>query len=135
MSREDIEVWSDDDVLTGEIMVCFLICLLAYKQYCLPSAPQCLGPGLHPDYCDPQKPPPWGWKANPPSIDPRTDLVRHEYGRRMGEVNVWFMKGDIALHGWTYKPLKGYEKGMLKMLKGKNWIPPKWLEQYADKGV
>jgi hypothetical protein len=49
----------------------------------------------------------------------------------MGEVNVWFMKGDIALHGWTYKPLEGYEKGMKKKLR-RQWKPPKWLKEYAD---
>ncbi|KAK8847330.1 hypothetical protein IAR55_005187 [Kwoniella newhampshirensis] len=133
MSRQDIEASWDDDVLTGEIM------------YCLPSAPRCRLPHGHdsdtgspltiqslPDYCDPHKPPPWGYQAAPPSRDPRTALVRYDFGRRMGDKDVWFVKGDVARHSFWFKFPEWYEKEWRQRIKGKMWKPPKWLKQYAD---
>ncbi|KAK4685573.1 hypothetical protein P7C73_g4576, partial [Tremellales sp. Uapishka_1] len=122
MPREEIETWWDDDVLTGELL------------FCLPPAPQCRGPlDTLPPYCDPRRPPPWGWRCPPSSPDPRTGLIRHDFLRRMGDKYVWFIKGDLARHSYWFKPLEGYEAEWRERIQGKIWTPPGWLKRYADK--
>ncbi|WWD21417.1 hypothetical protein CI109_105902 [Kwoniella shandongensis] len=131
MPRGDIEWSYDDDVLTGEIM------------FDLPSGPQCRRQSSHdssnvellPDYCDPHRPPPWGWTSSPLSPDPRTDLVRYDFVRRMGDKDVWFVKGDVARHSWFFKFPEGWEKEWKKNIKGKMWKPPKWFERFADPAI
>ncbi|ORY27905.1 hypothetical protein BCR39DRAFT_588985 [Naematelia encephala] len=135
MTRQEIETWWDDDVLTGELM------------FCLPPAPHCREPNrsslsLHhsteeslPEYCDPRAPPPWGWLAPPPSPDPRTNLIRYDFLRRMGDEVIWFIKGDVARHSWWFKFLERYEKEWKTRIKGKMWTPPKWLERYVDRNA
>ncbi|KAL7418343.1 hypothetical protein Q5752_006801 [Cryptotrichosporon argae] len=122
MSREEIEVWWDDDVLTGEIM------------FCLPSAPHCR-PHPHapqPAFCDPRAPPPLGWYAPPPDPDPRTGLRRHDFGRRMGDRDVWFLKNDVATHSWFFKSDDGYETEWVRTVKGRRWVVPAWLKEFKE---
>ncbi|RSH91486.1 hypothetical protein EHS25_009785 [Saitozyma podzolica] len=127
MSRQEIEAWWDDDVLTGELM------------FCLPPAPHCRPQSLAnhilhplPAYCDPRLPPPWGYTAPPPNPDPRTDLIRYDLLRRMGDKAVWFVKGDVARHSWWFKFNEEYEKEWEARIKGSMWSPPDWLERFAE---
>jgi hypothetical protein len=167
MTRHDIEISHDDDVLTGEVMVSvcrspsapFLYVRQRLRlkttagvdadmlpQFCLPPAPHCrqsshtsspADTSLHspeplPSYCDPHEPPPWGYLAPAPARDPRTGLIRHDFLRHMGDRDVWFIQGDVALHSWYFKSLEGYEAEWEKHIKGKMWAPPAWLKAYSD---
>ncbi|WWC88105.1 uncharacterized protein L201_003009 [Kwoniella dendrophila CBS 6074] len=129
MSRQEIEAWWDDDVLTGEIM------------FCLPSGPWCQSSSrstdssaskYSPAYCDPHKPPFYGYGSNPPDLDRRTGLIRYDYVRHMGDENVRIVKGDIGIHGGSMKPPEGWEKEYMARVEGKIWQPPSWMHKFAE---
>lgn len=138
MSREEIEIGWDDDVLTGELMVSLigLGSTLSDAQYHLPPAPICRH-SSHPDkaelpeWCDSNKPPRWGWDSAPPAYDRRSGLRRHDYLRRMGDPRVWWVSGDVAMHHGSYKSLEGWEEQWRRAVEGSRWTPPAGLVRYA----
>ena len=143
MSRQDIETWYDDDVLTGELMVSprrwfhDSYCPLLIAQFDLPSAPHCQVSDSTPlsslpAYCDPHEPPPWGYAPPPPAHDPRTGLYRYDYLRRMGDPARIIVKGDVAMHSWFFKQPGPYEKEWNRKSKGKMWNPPQWVWDLAE---
>jgi hypothetical protein len=156
MTREAIETPWDEDVLMGELIVSTtrsasdlprplrVTQTLAHfhvrAQFCLPSAPDCrkhppysgISDDPLPAYCDPNAPPPWGYLPPPPSLDPRTHLVRYDFLLRMSDKGVWWASGEVARHSKWFKPLDGYEREWESRIKGKVWEPPTWLELYAD---
>lgn len=138
MSHDDIKASWDDDVLTGELMVCSPFSLLALTpQFGLPSAPHCRPPASDPNatlpsYCDVHAPPPNGYLYPPLAEDPRTGLIRHDWLRRLGDPAVWFVSGDLGWHGWWLKFHEHYERVWRTTVQGRVWSPPAWLEAYAD---
>ena len=151
MSRKQIEDQHDDDVLTGEVMVGLPQRTISadLPQFGLPSGLQCRPPhhplaqpyrynasdGL-PSYCDPHRAPPWGWLPPPPSPDPRTGLIRHDYLRDMGDPS-WPLtrQSKVCTHGWAWKWVEPYERESLRRAEAGLWKVPKWLEQFADPDV
>ena len=111
------------------------IASLTRGQYGLPSAPHCHTTGNdhdHPSrvHCDPHEPPPWGYLPAPPSPDPRTGLIWHDFLRHVGWRGLWWITGDIGRH--PYKSDALYLKEWHERIEGHMWRPPKWLESLAD---
>ena len=112
------------------------ISTVSYSQYTLPSAPQCqVHPNASSIRCDPYIPPYWGYLAPPPSPDPRTGLIRHDLGRRMGDPGWWWTRGDIARHQKAFKLDEAYLREWRDRIEGCMWDRPEWMEQLAGRAL
>lgn len=138
MSRPSIDWPRDDDVLTGEIMVRHIspfdrMIGTDSLQASLPSGPQCDSKETKDTpLCDPRTPPSSDGWLMPPPIDPRTDLIRYDLWRRIGNHEVWFLKCDIAVHGGIYKSVSGWEEGWRLRADGVIWDPPPSFRRYGE---
>ena len=83
-----------------------------------------------PAFCDPHKPPPWGYLPPPPNPDPRTSLLYHDFLRKTGDPKLWWVSGWIATH--PSKLLERYLKEWGRIVEGTMWEPPMKIQSLAD---